>query len=306
MPQESSDDDDDDDDDDENLNKQKTIKITYPKTKGEITIDELPVPDFQHFTLNENETMSQIGIVSSIVNNMIVVQSNRNSKPLDEDTILFTSDRHTIGKVYETFGPVCQPYYSVRVNLSENPSCACKYELNTSVFYVPNSQELTKYIFNIEQLKTYKGSDASWSNDNEPPVECLDYSDDEQEKLTKQRLKASKHQSSDDVAVKKVKPNNPRPNFQQQQPQHQQQQFRPRNHNFNSFRQPFFMQQPQLINQSFQQMMSPNMYQNMPPNQYYQQMNQHQRPQFNRPYMRPNYNYVDQRFIQDNELKKSF
>ena len=33
-----------------------------------------------------------------------------------------------------------------------------------------------------------KGSDASWEDNNEPPVECLDYSDDEEEKAAKMKL----------------------------------------------------------------------------------------------------------------------
>ena len=32
-----------------------------------------------------------------------------------------------------------------------------------------------------------KGSDASWINDDEPPVEFLDYSDDEAEKAAKKK-----------------------------------------------------------------------------------------------------------------------
>lgn len=267
---ESEDDDDDDDSEDEhkkNVNK----KISFPKTKGEITIDEVPpLIDFDHFTLNSNEVITHVGIITSIVYNLVIVQSIRDSKPLDEDTILFTEDRQTIGKVYETFGPVCQPYYSVRVNLNKDSSC--KYLINTNVYYVPNSQELTKYIFNIEKLKAIKGSDASWSNDNEPPVECLDYSDDEEEKANKQRLKAARHNSNnnnnnkptfnskEETEAKKLKNNNyNHQNVYNNQPRA----FRPRFNSFSnpsqSFRQPYFMP-PQLINQSFQQMMSPNIY----------------------------------------------
>jgi H/ACA ribonucleoprotein complex non-core subunit NAF1 len=260
----------------------------FPKTKGEITIDEVPpLIDFDHFTLNSNELITEIGVITSIVYNLVIVQSIRNSKPLDEDTILFTQDRHTIGKIYETFGPVCQPYYSVRVNLNNDSSC--KYLVNTNVYYVPNSQELTKHIFNIEKLKSIKGSDASWSNDQEPPVEYLDYSDDEEEKLNKQRLKAAKQQPIQESS-KKLKPD----------------QEQPRNH---SFRQPYqFMQPlarpPQLLNQSFQQMMSPQIY----AQQYNMMMMQHQSQQY---YMqqqqqqqfipRPSYY-----FNNSNEIKKSF
>ena len=152
---------------------------------------------------------------------------------------------------------------------------------------MPNSQELTKYILNIDKLKNIKGSDASWSNDNEPPVECLDYSDDEEERANKQRLKSLKTANVDETQPKKAKPNNQTFNNTQRQ-------FRPRNaNNFNSFRQPFHM--PQLINQSFQQMISPQMNYNHFPHFF----NQHP-PQFYRqPFINNpiNYNLTDQRKI---------
>jgi H/ACA ribonucleoprotein complex non-core subunit NAF1 len=261
----------------------------FPKTKGEITIDEVPpLIDFDHFTLNSNELITEIGVITSIVYNLVIVQSIRNSKPLDEDTILFTQDRHTIGKIYETFGPVCQPYYSVRVNLNNDSSC--KYLVNTNVYYVPNSQELTKHIFNIEKLKSIKGSDASWSNDQEPPVEYLDYSDDEEEKLNKQRLKAAKQQPIQESS-KKLKPD----------------QEQPRNH---SFRQPYqFMQPlarpPQLLNQSFQQMMSPQIY----AQQYNMMMMQHQSQQYYMQQQQQQQQFIPRPsyyFNNSNEIKKSF
>ena len=276
----------------------KKKKTIFPKTKGEITIDEVPpLIDFDHFTLNSTELITEIGVITSIVYNLVIVQSTRNSKPLDEDTILFTQDRHTIGKIYETFGPVCQPYYSVRVNLNNDSSS--KYLINTNVYYVPNSQELTKYIFNIEKLKSIKGSDASWSNDQEPPTEYLDYSDDEEEKLTKQRLKAAKNPVVQTEASKKFKNS-------EQQPTTSRGQFRPRNH---SFRQPFQFitplnpqPPPQLINQSFQQMMSPQVY----AQQYNMMMMQQQQQYYNPQQQQQQFIHRPYFFNNSNEIKKSF
>lgn len=34
-----------------------------------------------------------------------------------------------------------------------------------------------------------KGSDASWKNDMEPPIELLDYSDDEQERQARKAVR---------------------------------------------------------------------------------------------------------------------
>ena len=35
---------------------------------------------------------------------------------MDEDSVLLLENRSVVGKIYETFGPVPQPYYSVRFN----------------------------------------------------------------------------------------------------------------------------------------------------------------------------------------------
>ncbi|GFU80418.1 hypothetical protein TNCV_3521901 [Trichonephila clavipes] len=47
-------------------------------------------------------------------------------------------------------------------------------------------------------LVRQKGSDASWKNDNEPPEEFIDYSDDEKEKAAKQKKKAKNRKRPDD------------------------------------------------------------------------------------------------------------
>jgi H/ACA ribonucleoprotein complex non-core subunit NAF1 len=96
-----------------------------------------------------------------------------------------------LGKIFETFGPVTNPFYSIRFN---NQSEIIEKEciVGSLVFFAPDSTEYSKYVFNVEDLIKTKGSDASWNNDNEPPVECLDYSDDEEEKMAKQKNKSIK------------------------------------------------------------------------------------------------------------------
>lgn len=46
-------------------------------------------------------------------------------------------------------------------------------------------------------LNRMKGSDASWANDEEPPRECLDYSDDEQERNAKKKKALEKGKRKD-------------------------------------------------------------------------------------------------------------
>ena len=42
----------------------------------------------------------------------------------------------------------------------------------------------------IYLLHRMKGSDASWEDNNEPPPKCLDYSDDEEERIARRSLQA--------------------------------------------------------------------------------------------------------------------
>jgi rRNA processing protein Gar1 len=129
------------------------------------------------------------------VDKLVVIQSltdNETKKhaPLDEETILFDSRRRAISKIFEIFGPVAIPFYSIRFNsLDEIETRELDLQIGSHVFYAPECKEYTKFIFNVDELRQEKGSDASWNHDNEPPVECIEYSDDEAEKLAKKKLK---------------------------------------------------------------------------------------------------------------------
>jgi hypothetical protein len=86
---EDLDDDDDDDDEDDDTPtslKERKPKVQYIKTKGEITIDEMPEENFEYFSLDDTTPIHSIGIIHSILNNLLVVKSNTDTKPLDEGT----------------------------------------------------------------------------------------------------------------------------------------------------------------------------------------------------------------------------
>lgn len=180
-----------DSDDDESEPKQQT-NVKYLKTKGELTIDDLQPVAKLSINLDDKIKLIKMGKVISIVDDkLVVVQSliNEQAKPLDEETVLFDSNRKCLGKIFEVFGPVTSPFYSIRFNnskeIKENDLNVQKDEF---IYYAPES-EYTKFIFNVDDLRKVKGSDASWNNDNEPPVECLEYSDDEKEQQAKRLLK---------------------------------------------------------------------------------------------------------------------
>ncbi|RMZ99914.1 H ACA ribonucleo complex non-core subunit NAF1 [Brachionus plicatilis] len=182
-----------DTDDEEEIKNQK-----YLKTKDELSIDDFGPVEYFEIHLEPNVKLERIGkVISKVDNKLVVIQSlkeNTDQKPptLDEETYLFDSNKNCIGKIFETFGPVVNPFYVVRFNnLNDIENQNLNLDLNSEVF-IAQSNQYTKYVFNIDVLRKQKGSDASWSNDNEPPAECLDYSDDEQEKVAKKKLKGSR------------------------------------------------------------------------------------------------------------------
>jgi H/ACA ribonucleoprotein complex non-core subunit NAF1 len=191
----SSDQDSNDDDEDKDPKKPNNNNNKYPKTKDEQTLDDLPPIEKLNLVLDKEIALVKVGRVISIVDNKLVVIQTlpvselTRAKPLDEDTILFDVNRKGLGKIYETFGPVAGPFYSLRFNSNEIKDSQLEVQVDACIYYAPESAKYTQFIFMVDELRQAKGSDASWNNDNEPPAECIEYSDDEQEKLAKRQLK---------------------------------------------------------------------------------------------------------------------
>ncbi|XP_032874141.1 H/ACA ribonucleoprotein complex non-core subunit NAF1 [Amblyraja radiata] len=171
------------DDDQEPGEKKKPHPI---KTKDELMLEDLPNVEEVNIVLPEEVQKEPIGVVCSIIDQLVIVESRENMPPVNEETILFRKNRSSIGQVFEVFGPVCHPFYVLRFNSPED-ICAKGIELQELLFFAPAVKDFTQYIF-AERLKD-KGSDASWRNDQEPPNEALDFSDDDKEKEAKQRKK---------------------------------------------------------------------------------------------------------------------
>ncbi|KAK1790388.1 hypothetical protein P4O66_014288, partial [Electrophorus voltai] len=171
-------------------------KLPPVRTQDELLIEDLPPVENLTITLPEETEVEAVGIISSIIDQLVIVESKKDSPPLNEDSVLFNKDHLAIGRVFEVFGPVCQPYYVLRFNSQEEIEQK-NLHLREMVFFAPKLRDFTDYIF-VEKIKQTRGSDASWKNDQEPPPEALDFSDDEQERLAKQKLKEQKrhHQQS--------------------------------------------------------------------------------------------------------------
>ncbi|XP_050401360.1 H/ACA ribonucleoprotein complex non-core subunit NAF1 [Patella vulgata] len=181
------------------------IGIEVVRTKGEMLPEDLPPIGDLKITIPEDEKLLMLGKVSSVVGLLVVIQSSPNTPALNEESVLFYENRNVFGKVFEIFGPVACPFYSVRFNNSADIKNQ-NIEVGDQVYCAPNLEELTQYIF-IDQLKQMKGSDASWKDNNEPPPKHLDYSDDELERRTKSKKREKKNdevEQGDDSKINKT------------------------------------------------------------------------------------------------------
>ncbi|KTF84605.1 hypothetical protein cypCar_00011014, partial [Cyprinus carpio] len=181
------------DDDDEGVAMGNEKRPAPLKTQDELLIDVRGRAKRQ--SINQNDVsigkISQFPYLSSLI-----VESYKNTPPLHEDSVLFTKNRNSVGKIFEVFGPVCQPYYVFRFN-SHDDIDQKELKIQDVVYFAPKIKDFTDYIF-TERLQRTKGSDASWKNDQEPPPEALDFSDDEEERLAKQKLKEQKRRQKND------------------------------------------------------------------------------------------------------------
>lgn len=159
------------------------VKEGPPRTKNELRLCDLPPVEDLDVQVSESE-VKKMGRISSWVEELVVIESCAGIPAIDVDSVLFLDNgQRALGRVFDVFGPVSQPYYSVRFN-SDKHIQEKGLERGMDVFYAPKS-EYTSFIF-LEQLMRLKISDASWKDDEEPPPQFLDYSDDEEERKAKQ------------------------------------------------------------------------------------------------------------------------
>jgi len=168
---------------DEAEEEKANLNQKYLKTKGELTIDDLEPVTRLNIQLDNTVKLVKMGQVISLVDGKLVVikslhegEQQELCKPLNEETILFDSNRRELGKIFEVFGPVQAPFYTIRFNsLNEIKDHSLNVEIGAFIYFAHDMTEYTKFIFNVDELRRIKGSDASWNNDNEPPRDCIEY-----------------------------------------------------------------------------------------------------------------------------------
>lgn len=140
--------------------------------------------------------LCQFGLVKKIITNknLLISTIENIDVKLDINTLIFTVDKKPIAYVKEVFGPINSPFYITSIEPT-NLEIIDYLNVGTTVYYCKGNNSLTKEITN-HFIELQKGSDASWTNDQEPPDECLEYSDDENERKAKKAKKKLKTMNS--------------------------------------------------------------------------------------------------------------
>ncbi|XP_015377852.1 PREDICTED: H/ACA ribonucleoprotein complex non-core subunit NAF1 [Diuraphis noxia] len=186
-----------------------TFPKDYVKTKGELDISDLPPIEDLKISVDEAKCQP-VGCIKSVVDTLVIVEAFLNQPALDIDSVLFVDrGKRALGRIFDVFGPVIKPFYAVRFNNS-NHIKKFDIQIKEPVYCAPQT-EYASYVL-VSQLLKMKGSDASWRDNNEPPCEFLDYSDDEAEKLAKKKRrqkKCSQPSEEDNDTVDKEKSPDP-------------------------------------------------------------------------------------------------
>jgi rRNA processing protein Gar1 len=156
-----------------------------PLSKNELKYQDLPMEPLC-IEIPPNVTIVEMGYVKSIVDELLIVQSTARHQVLDTDSILCFEDHAVLGQIFETFGPVKQPLYSVRLK-SSNDADKEWVNLKRKVYFVPEHSQFV-------HIQRIRGCDASNRYDEEVPVERQEYSDDETEANSKRKKHRSEQQ----------------------------------------------------------------------------------------------------------------
>lgn len=149
------------------LSTTSVIDEEKPTTKGELKLKDLP--PIEELTISVPESkLVKVGRIVSIVDVLVVVESIKSMPPLDIDCILFRSDGSPLGQIFDVFGSIKEPHYSVRFNSADQISTR-GIELEMPVYFLPQpDRSITRFAF-LDEIRKNKGTDASCENDNEAP-----------------------------------------------------------------------------------------------------------------------------------------
>ncbi|VDO33284.1 unnamed protein product [Haemonchus placei] len=153
---------------------QKRIKEEIRINKKDLEHDYDNLPALENLTIHcaESIPLEPVGHVTAVVDCLVVIKSD-SGVALDFDSVLFDKDRNSIGVVYDLFGPVRSPFYSVRFNTKEE--AAAKMCVGMQVYYAPTAEQYTRTVIDNPEAGKILSDDVS--SEDEPV-----FSDDEKEK----------------------------------------------------------------------------------------------------------------------------
>jgi len=172
-----------------------------PRTQHELAA--LPPVEKIAFEWGPRDTIEVLGEVHHIMDDLVVIKARTAVQPdqedknslnvtttaIEEGSVLCLGDRTIIGQVFEIFGPVRQPFYSIRFNnSSEIPSDV---KLGVEVYY---PVQRCSRIFAAQIYS--KGCDASDEFNEEIPEHLMEFSDDEEEHRAQANRKAKRRRAS--------------------------------------------------------------------------------------------------------------
>lgn len=176
------------------------------RTKNEIT-DDAPPQLPEAFEITENTPIEYVGELIQVVERTAIIKAAVSGEFRileDSSSVLCFEDKTILGVLYETFGQVQSPLYSVKLQSIEEAQTVIPRKGQKVYYVVPASS----FVF-TEQVRTIKGSDASNLHDEEIPEEEQEFSDDEKEMASKAVKKNRKKKTNNN---KKRKPfTNPEP-----------------------------------------------------------------------------------------------
>ncbi|KAJ1944671.1 hypothetical protein EC988_005928 [Linderina pennispora] len=169
-------------------------------SRNEILRPEIPAVAIA--ILPATQETRPLGTVYSIVNDTVIIESAQSGvhSVLDVDAIVAFSDRSVLGQIFEVFGPVARPMYSVRFN---DPADIDREKCvkGALVIYAVGMANVVA----TDRLRT-KGYDASNEYDEEVNENEMEFSDDEKELEHRRQLRARvKQQKAEQKAEQREK-----------------------------------------------------------------------------------------------------
>lgn len=166
------------------------------KSKHEILDEPAPqLPD--DLKITDQTPLELVGTILRVTGKTLIVEAavSGEFRVLEEKSVFCLEDRTPIGVLYETFGRVQAPLYTVKFSTDEAAELY-KSKIGQKVFYVVSA---SKFLF-TDTIKSLKGSDASNLHDEEIPTEEQEFSDDEMERLNNMKKKKKKAKPAEDNA----------------------------------------------------------------------------------------------------------